>query len=150
MIHRFARFAVLVCLCSAATIAPAWAQGFAGQWGCQMTYTEFSGPNARTGGYTRNFGIVFYPNHTYQAAGTQLALNGQTQFQSQGQWREQEGGIYAQGPERSNDPYDYGGGMFGFFARIDPDGALSLTYEQADPNQQYVMTRTIIYCERQG
>ena len=132
--------------------APAFAQGgFFGQWQCQMTYTEFSAPDTRSSGFVRNYDIIFYPNGTFQAAGTESGIGGYVQFESQGQWQQPDNtGVVANGPERSNAPNAFPGAMFVFVGRFQSNGSMASTYEQMDPSQRYVMNRTNIYCERRG
>lgn len=108
----------------------------------------------QTSGFNREYVMLLYPQGTYEAQGTEAGVSGYSQFYSQGQWQEMPGPngamIMAKGSYQSNQPYGIPGMTFGFNAQMQPGGVMSFTYEQPDPYGQYVMNRSIDYCQRQG
>ena len=129
---------------------PAVAQNadYAGTWACQFSYTELTPQGGRASGFTREFMIAIYPDGGFEAQGTEAGMSGYSQFQAQGRLEGGPQGIFGQGQMMSNDPYALPGMMFAFGAAMQPDGRLSMNYEQPDPNNQYVMNRTLTDCQR--
>jgi hypothetical protein len=121
-----------------------------GQWACQMTYTDLDAQGNRTSGFTREYMLAIQPDGMFEAQGTTSGAAGNHQFYSQGQWQAQGDDLSAQGMEQSDDPYAIPGMMFVFAGTLQPDGTMAYRYEQPDPNQQYIMNRTLYYCERRG
>ena len=142
----------LVALCGAVVAAitplPALAQSVAGQWACQITFTEYDRYGNRTGGYVQDFGMMLYPNGTYEAQGVMTSVAGQHQFQSQGGWQPQGNGVFAQG--YLYDTMSPTPGVFGVIADLMPDGTLMKTVEQPDSTMTILLGRTNTYCERRG
>lgn len=141
---------LLLAVAGTAQEAAAQQPSFAGQWACQMTYTEFNRQGQRTSGFTREFMMAIYPNGQFEAAGTMASVAGYNQFRSLGQWQVEQGSIVAQGPEQQDSSYPVPGLMFVFIGTLQPDGSMAHSFEQPDPNRQYVMNRTLQYCERRG
>ena len=124
--------------------------GHAGDWHCQMAYTEFDQNGNRTSGFVRDFALRIDQANNFQAYGTIGGAAGYNQFQSQGQFQVEGATIYGGGPEQSSNSMTMPGLQFAFTGTLQPDGRMSYTFEQPDPNRQYVMARTNYYCERQG
>lgn len=129
---------------------PGQGGGALGKWGCQFSYAELNPQGGIVSGFNRQFLIAFYSNGGYEAQGQEAGASGYSQFYSQGQWKQMEGAlVIAQGNMQSDSPYAIPGTMFGFSGQLQADGSLSFTYEQPDPNRQYVMNRTVSQCQQQ-
>lgn len=140
-----------VALLATALPQTATAQGsHAGQWACQMTYTELDPWGNRTSGFVRDYMMAIYPDGRFEAQGSLAGAAGVHQFCSQGQWQAQGADMIASGPEQSSDPFQMPGMQFVFTGTLQADGSMSYRYEQADPSGRYLMIRTLYACQRRG
>lgn len=117
---------------------------YEGFWGCQMTYTEFAGPDQRISGYVRNFGMLLNPDMTYGIEGNQPGLGN---FYGQGKWSADPGGLVLQGQE-TLPPYPPIPGVVLVF-RQDGQGGLTQKVEAPAFGGGYVAQRSLYACQRQ-
>jgi len=118
---------------------------YTGIWACEFSYTEFNQRNERTAGHTRSFTLVVLPNGRFQATGTVSSIAGVAMFRSEGAWQIEDGHLVADGPDSS-----FPGMVFGFAGLLQPNGMLAYQYEQRDPTNSYVMSRSNYLCNRLG
>ncbi len=117
---------------------------YEGFWGCQMTYTEFAGPEQRISGYVRNFGMLLNPDMTYGIEGNQPGLGN---YYGQGKWSADAGGLVLQGQE-TLPPYPPIPGVVLVF-RQDGQGGLTQKIEAPAFGGGYVAQRSLYACQRQ-
>ena len=68
-------------------------QGF---WGCQMTFTEYRGPNPHSSAFDGNFGMLLNEDLTYGIEGVQPGLGS---YYGNGKWSADANGLLLQGQE---------------------------------------------------
>lgn len=133
------------------TATPAVAQGgnsqFHGMWSCNMTYTELDQQGNRKSGFARFYQIQINADSTFQVQGYTPGVYGNEPFQSQGQWKVDQGFFLADGPEYG--PNVLPGMKFIMGAQLQ-DGQLTSRYEMKDPNGQWIMNRSLMQCQRGG
>jgi len=117
---------------------------YEGFWGCQMTYTEFAGPEQRISGYVRNFGMLLNADMTYGIEGSQPGLGN---FYGQGKWSADPGGLILKG-EETLPPYPPIPGVVLVF-RQDGQGGLTQKIEAPAYGGGYVAQRSLYACQRQ-
>lgn len=142
--------AALFAVMAAASVALAQPAGHIGQWACQMTYTELDRQGNRTSGFTRDYRMAVRADGSFEAIGSIAGAAGYHQFRSRGTWQSQGPSMIARGLEQTSDPWQMPGIDFVFTGTLQSDGTISYRYEQLDPYQQYVMVRTLYYCERRA
>lgn len=92
--------AVGVLFASLVAVAPAAAQNYVGQWRCEMGNQTVS--NNAFENWTRSFQLALHQNGAFEAQGQYYAqTNGfNMPFRAQGNWRQAQGGVIAQGQEQ--------------------------------------------------
>lgn len=144
------RTAVIAAAVLAAGLAatPAHAQNnsqFHGMWSCNSTYTELDQQGNRKSGFSRFYQIQINANGTYQAQGYTPGVYGNDPFQSQGQWKIEQGALLADGPEYG--PSVLPGMKFIMVGQMQ-DGQLTSRYDMKDPSGTWIMNRSLMQCQR--
>lgn len=127
---------------------PAHAQNnsqFHGMWSCNSTYTELDQQGNRKSGFSRFYQIQINSNGTYQAQGYTPGVYGNDPFQSQGQWKIDQGALLADGPEFG--PNVLPGMKFIMVGQMQ-DGQLTSRYDMKDPSGTWIMNRSLMQCQR--
>lgn len=131
------------------TAAPAVAQGgnaqFHGMWSCNSTYTELDQQGNRKSGFSRFYQIQINANGTFQVQGYTPGVYGNDPFQSQGQWKVDQGALLADGPEYG--PNVLPGMKFIMVGQLQ-DGQLMSRYDMKDPSGTWIMNRSLMSCQR--
>lgn len=138
--------AAALAACLAAT--PAHAQNnsqFQGMWSCNSTYTELDQQGNRKSGFSRFYQIQINADGTYQAQGYTPGVYGNDPFQSQGQWKIDQGALLADGPEFG--PNVLPGMKFIMVGQMQ-DGQLTSRYDMKDPSGTWIMNRSLMQCQR--
>lgn len=137
-------------LAAFAIATPAHAQNnsqYHGMWTCNSTYTELDQWGNRKSGFVRYYQIQVNPDGSYQAQGYTPGVYGNDPFQSQGQWKVEQGFFSATGPEYG--PNVLPGMVFMMGAQLQ-NGELTMRYEQKDPSGTWIMNRSLTQCQRGG
>lgn len=131
------------------TAAPAVAQGgnaqFHGMWSCNSTYTELDQQGNLKSGFSRFYQIQINANGTFQVQGYTPGVYGNDPFQSQGQWKVDQGALLADGPEYG--PNVLPGMKFIMVGQLQ-DGQLMSRYDMKDPSGTWIMNRSLMSCQR--
>lgn len=112
---------------------PATAQNnsqFHGMWSCNSTYTELDQQGNRKSGFVRYWQIQVNANNTYQVQGYTPGVYGNDPFQSQGQWKVEQGFFAAEGSEFGPNVLP---GMKFMMGGTVQNGELSSRYDMKDP-----------------
>lgn len=122
---------------------PQPAPDYSGFWNCQMTYTEYSGPNQRSSGHVKNWGMLLNADKTYGMEGMQPGVG---PFYGQGTWEGYVEGVVLKGQEASP-PYPPIPGMT-YVLKPDGNGGLTQRVETPAYNANYIAQMALYACQR--
>jgi hypothetical protein len=137
--------AIAIGLTAASAVAQGGNSQFHGMWNCNMTYTELDQQGNRKSGFVRYWQIQVNANNTFQVQGYTPGVYGNDPFQSQGQWKVEQGYFAAEGPEFGPNVLP---GMKFMMGGTIQNGELSQRYDMKDPSGTWVMNRSLSACQR--
>ena len=149
------RTALVAAIALSFAATPALAQDnsqFHGAWQCQISYAEYGQGGQWLSGFQRTLELTVNANGQYRAQGVQIGIGGNEPFQSQGEWKAEQGQFSAVGPETLQTAmFGVMPGQFGVFGKIDPQGrVMNFQYPQTPMGQQHIGPRTSYMCEKRS